>query len=258
MGSPAYDALLQDWINEQTGNLLREQAAGVHMDAETVLSLVTTLYFQAGWEDKFWDAATGDGLFHSPEGEETVSFMHKSETRHYFWGEHFGAVGLEMENGGDMWLLLPEEGTSPEELARDEELMDFLLCRDKFSWDRQQLLTVNLSLPKFDVSADLRLEEALQDLGVRDVFLPGTADFSPLTDDAENLAVSQVRHAARVRIDEEGCEAAAYTVISVEVTGAAPPEEELDFVLDRPFLFVVTNGAGLPLFVGVVNHPAAA
>ena len=31
-----------------------------------------------------------------------------------------------------------------------------------------------------------------------------------------------------------------------------------DFVLDRPFLFVVTNGAGLPLFVGVVNHPAAA
>ena len=29
-----------------------------------------------------------------------------------------------------------------------------------------------------------------------------------------------------------------------------------DFVLDRPFLFAVTNGTnGLPLFVGIVNQP---
>lgn len=36
---------------------------------------------------------------------------------------------------------------------------------------------------------------------------------------------------------------------------AAPPEEEMDFVLDRPFLFAITGADGLPLFVGVVNRP---
>lgn len=36
---------------------------------------------------------------------------------------------------------------------------------------------------------------------------------------------------------------------------AAPPEEEMDFVLDRPFLFAITGYDGLPLFVGVVNQP---
>ena len=35
----------------------------------------------------------------------------------------------------------------------------------------------------------------------------------------------------------------------------APPEEEVDFVLDRPFLFAVTSQDGLPLFVGIVHQP---
>ena len=33
------------------------------------------------------------------------------------------------------------------------------------------------------------------------------------------------------------------------------PEEEVDFVLDRPFLFAITGVDRLPLFVGVVNQP---
>jgi len=36
---------------------------------------------------------------------------------------------------------------------------------------------------------------------------------------------------------------------------AMPPSEEVDFVADRPFLFVITGRDGLPLFVGVVNQP---
>ena len=36
---------------------------------------------------------------------------------------------------------------------------------------------------------------------------------------------------------------------------AMPPEDEVDFVLDRPFLFVLTNEDGLPLFAGIVEQP---
>ena len=59
----------------------------------------------------------------------------------------------------------------------------------------------------------------------------------------------------RVAIDEEGCTAAAFT--AMETCGAAmPPDEEVDFVLDRPFIFVITGDSGLPMFAGVVNHPS--
>ena len=52
-----------------------------------------------------------------------------------------------------------------------------------------------------------------------------------------------------VAIDEEGVTAAAYTAMSAS-DAAMPPEDEVDFVLDRPFLFVLTNEDGLPLFAG--------
>jgi serine protease inhibitor len=35
---------------------------------------------------------------------------------------------------------------------------------------------------------------------------------------------------------------------------AAPPDDEIDFILDRPFFFVITR-SNLPLFAGVVNEP---
>jgi serine protease inhibitor len=34
-----------------------------------------------------------------------------------------------------------------------------------------------------------------------------------------------------------------------------PPEDEMDFVLDRPFMFVIKYGIGTPLFIGIVENP---
>ena len=106
---------------------------------------------------------------------------------------------------------------------------------------------------------DNRKDEGLQALGLTEVFDTERSDFTPLTRDVDELVVSSVQHAARVKLDEEGCEAAAYTVIMVATEAAEieePEPEEVYFVLDRPFLFVLTNADGLPLFVGLVNHPA--
>ena len=258
MGSAAYDALLQRWLNEQTGGLLEEQAAGLHMEPETVLALATTIYFKAPWFGEFSPYLTEDGSFFGPDGEEQVSFLHGSREIPWYWGERFSAVALDMQNGGEMWFLLPEEGLSPEELLEDEELMDFLLLRDKNEWEKQKDPLVRLTIPKFDVSSDLELSAGLRALGLTDAFDPKCSDFTPLTRELEELYVSTVQHAARVKIDEEGCEAAAYTVIEVAAEEARidePEPEVIEFILDRPFLFVITNAGGLPLFVGVVNRP---
>lgn len=256
MGSAEYDALLQQWLNEQTGGLLEKQAANLHMAPETVLALASTVYFKSPWAQSFYSGATESGLFHSPDGDQTVDFMRRSDGTTYYWGERFSAVGLELEDGRVFWALLPDEGVTPEELLADEEAMGFLLTPNKLAWKQQKALIVHLSVPKFDVSSDLDLIEGLQALGITDVFDPTVSDFSPLIQSTDPLAVTQVRHAARVHIDEEGCEAAAYTVIMVEATAAAPPDDEVDFVLDRPFLFAITSPDGLPLFAGLVNRPA--
>jgi len=257
MGSPEYDRMLQDWINEQTGGLLEEQASGLKLDPQTVMALATTICFKAPWRDKFGKQNTEPGLFETPDGAVSIDFMHRNAAEDYFWGDSFAAVGKGLENGGAMWFLLPDEGVSPEELLLDDEAMEFLLLRDKYSCENRKHLIVNLAVPKFDVSSDIDLIPGLAALGVRDVFDITISDFTPMTTDTRDIYIDRAEHAARVTIDEEGCTAAAYTVMAM-AGAAAPPEDTVDFILDRPFVFAVTGADGLPLFVGIVNCPTNA
>ena len=255
MGSEAMNQALQAWLNDQTGGLLEDQVGGVELSPQTVLALATTIYYRAKWVDEFSESATATGTFHSPAGDVTCDFLHQSRERTYYWGETFSAVGLPLENdGGTLWLLLPDEGVTVQDLLDGGEAMAFLGAGG--DWENRKDLTVNLSMPKFDLSAQTDLREGLQALGVTDVFDAAAADFSPALDQAEGLAVSQVKHGVRVAVDEEGVAAAAYTVMPVDGESAAPTEE-VDFVLDRPFLFCLTSADGLPLFAGTVANPAA-
>lgn len=255
MGSEDFDRALRDWINEQTGGLLEAQAEGLSMTPETVMALASTIYYRAKWHSEFNEAKTEKGLFHllSADGETVeCDFMHKGGSNTYYWADQFGAVSLSLEGSGKMWLILPDEGVSMDALLADEQTMEFLSCNG--NWENSKHLIVNLAVPKFDVVSDLDLRSGLCALGVTDVFDPEVADFSPMTSQVADIFLSKADHAARVTIDEEGVTATAYTVM-MEAGSAAPPDEEMDFVLDRPFLFTITSQDGLPLFVGVVNNP---
>ena len=267
MGTEEYNQALRDWLNEQTGGLLEEQAGQLSMEPETVLALASTIYFKAAWDAEFNKERTETDVFHAPGGDVDTEFMRTAMESSFYWGENFTAVQLRFQEGGSMWFLLPDEGYSVDELLESGEAMEFLLSpkSDQYDdkgnmvhegWTGQKYLTINLSMPKFDVSSDLDLIEGLRELGVTDVFDWTISNFDPLeasTDDP--LYVSKAQHAARVKVDEEGCEAAAYIVMMIAAGAAAPPTDEVDFTLDRPFLFSVTSQSGLPFFTGVVNQP---
>ena len=253
MGSDAYNNILRDWINEHTGNLLAEQAGKLELNADTVLALVSTLYYSASWHDKFSSAATTQDVFHAPNGDVSTDFLHSSDSNTVYYGDGFSAIGLSLENSGRMWLLKPDEGVDAAELLQNEDTLGFLLANGE--WSQTQRAIVNLSLPKFDVSSDLDILDTLAQLGMTDVLDGIKSDFTPLTAANDSLALTQAKHAARVKIDEDGCEAAAYTILGVEATAMMGPEDEIDFTLDNPFVFAITGIDGLPLFVGLVNQP---
>jgi len=253
LGSEAMDALLRDWINEQTGGLLEEQAQNLHMDPQTVLALASTIYYRAKWSNEFWEEGNTEGIFHAPAGDIPVTYMNQTQTHGpYFWGEDFGAVSLGLEDGSRMWLILPDEGLTPEDLLHSGHALQLILG-DPYATENQKSLRVNLTLPKFDVACDAAMNDSLKSLGITHAFEPLTADFTPILPE-DNCWLDSVSHAARVAIDEEGVTAAAYTVMLM-CGSAMPPEEEMDFILDRPFLFVITSRDNLPLFAGVVRNP---
>lgn len=251
LGSEAMNDVLRGWLNEQTGGLLEEQVKSVSMPEETILALASTIYYRAKWTDEFYEESNRENIFHAPSGDKTVTYMNQTLTYGpYYWGEDFGAVYLGLEDGSKMWLILPDEDYSPEEILASGNALEMIL--DYGSYENSKSIMVHLSLPKFDVAADMQLNEKLQSLGITEVF-SANADFSPiLPQDAAYLDTAS--HAARVKIDEEGVEAAAYTVM-MACGAAMPPEEEIEFILDRPFLFLIMSHDNLPLFAGIVYNP---
>jgi serpin B len=117
-----------------------------------------------------------------------------------------------------------------------------------------------ISLPRFGFEFELRLNQLLEDLGMRSAFRPppgpGTADFTGITAGPE-LFVTDVLHKAFVTVDEEGTEAAAATA-AVLAGFSAPLDPPLTLRFDRPFLFLIQDDAtGAPIFAGVVENPTA-
>lgn len=247
----AFNQALKDWLNEQTGGLLTDMIDDISMDTETVLALASTVYFKARWSDKF--LGTIPEKFYKSDGEIICDFMKQRNENTYYWGEHFSAVKKNFSDyrgNSCMTFILPDEGMSPEELLSDAEVTEFIFGNK--AWENNKFLTVNLSVPKFDVKSQFELTNGLQNLGVTDVFTPTKADFTPVT--KEKITLTAATHGARVMIDEEGCIAAAFTFMA-EGGSSMPPEEEVDFILNRPFLFVITSETGLPLFIGIINNP---
>ena len=254
LGTEEMDKALRNWINEQTGGLLREQTQNLTLDPQTVLALVSTLHYQVQWLNEFQEKENTESTFYGTSGDTIETFMRQTLIYNpYYWSDHFGAVSLNLEDNGRMWLILPDEGVTPEELLSTGEAMDFLQ-QNANEYENQKSLMIHLSVPKFDISSDLEISRQLEALGITDIFVPGTANFTPIIPENDGGYVSQVKHAARVAIDEEGVTAAAFTMIA-RCGAGMPPKDEMDFTLDRPFLFVIESQDGLPLFAGIVNQP---
>jgi len=255
LGSDKINKDIAKWINNNTGNFLKDSTSNIKLSQEIVLALYSTLYFQAKWTDEFSEGKNTEDVFYMPAGEKQVTYMNKEKKQmYYYWGDNYSAVYLSLKNGCRMWFILPDEGKTTQDVLEDGTYMEMVLTDDWASsneWQNSKYMKVNLSVPKFDVSSTMNLKDGLVKLGVTDIF-DEKADFSEITTDVP-VSLTGANQSVRVEIDEEGVKAATY----IEFPGAgsaAPPEEIIDFVLDRPFLFVVANG-NIPLFAGCVNNP---
>jgi serpin B len=150
-----------------------------------------------------------------------------------------------------MVVILPAkaDGLAALEKSLDAKALDALVAKLKRA-------EVNVTLPKFKMTSQFSLADALQALGMKLAFDPGKADFSAMNE-KEKLFISAVIHKAFVDVNEEGTEAAAATAVAMALA-MAPAGEPEKFVADHPFLFVIRHReTGVILFMGRVADPTA-
>ncbi len=241
---------MSEWIFKNTKGKLKPQ---FQVSPGQAMSIINTVYFYAEWTSRFGEEETKEDTFHLKDGSGvSCPFMNQTLLRNNFYiGEDYVRAGLPLRNGGEMILILPDEGVNLSLFLSSPDKL-----QDAFTGGEEKNGQVAVQLPKFKIESQFDLIPALKTLGVERAFDPHSADFSGMADAA--LYVSGAAQGTYIGIDEKGVEAAAYTKIDMSPTACPDePEEFLDLVLDRPFLYGVTSEDGILLFVGVCMNPAA-
>jgi serpin B len=109
-------------------------------------------------------------------------------------------------------------------------------------------------MPRFAIRSEFELTETLSWMGMPLAFNSRT-DFSGMTGFGD-LFIGAVVHDSFVSVDEAGTEAVAAT--AVVMRKGESPGEQVEALLDRPFVFLVRDiRTGTSVFLGRVTDPRA-
>ena len=257
LSDPGIVPALNGWVSDHTGGMIPEIVSEPFSEDAAAL-LVNALYLKNTWAAEFDPNQTMERTFtHGDGSEERMDFLrHFDRSLPYLeTADSVGAL-LPYDDGrlaffALMPRLYPDSPDFEAWLAGLDGAELGRLVRD--SRDRADFF-LRLSLPKFEAEWTGELKDVLTALGLELAFDDtGLADFSLLGDNPYGYHLSQVIHATKLEVNEEGTRAAAATVVEATASSAAPMEEpqgiELDF--DRPFLYgIVDLENGVPLFLG--------
>lgn len=246
---------MNEWVNIHTNGLIKDMLEQP-LEDETRLVLFNALYFKGMWCNTFIPEGTYEETFYAKDGEIQVPMMHQSMERYeYFSNEDVAGVVMPYREGNYAFVaFMPQnvkdtirnvyKGMTPEKV---KELLE----------SRQNIL-INLTLPKFEVSFDKKLNDSLKNMGLVDAFDEENADFSRMgtADSGYPICINLVRQKAVVKIDEEGTEAAAVTECVMVDTCALIEKEPIEVCFNRPFGYMIMDmETQIPLFMGIMDNP---
>ena len=254
--SPSTLDRINGWCDEKTRGMIPTILERV--DPRTVSYLLNAIYFKADWASMFEKNETREEVFTTPDGETRVPLMHQNVYMNYLRNDQYAAVSIPYGNGQWMMtVMLPEDGKTTDDvissLAVSGWSTDFL----KNPLREARRYAVDLKLPRFETAFDTDdaggLIELLKGMGIRRAFDGNSAEISNMCENG-NLYISMMKQKAKIKVNEEGSEAAAVTIAGVNFTSAGGDTQEppkATFHANRPFVYVIhEQSSGVILFVG--------
>ncbi|UCH11384.1 MAG: serpin family protein [Fidelibacterota bacterium] len=242
---PASADVINAWAEENTNGLI-DQIISADELAAAIMALVNALYFKGAWTYEFDPEDTRSDEFTLLDGSKVACQMMEQENDfEYLETDHFQAVDLPYGDGlFSMTILLP----TPD--FHVDSLVALLTPENWQAWiNGFETSSGLLQLPKFTLEYDILLNEVLEALGMGEAFT-GSADFTRMLAGG-GIWIDFVRHKTFVKVNEEGTEAAAVTIV---VMTDSLPEPLLR--VDRPFVFVIRERtSGALLFMGKIVKP---
>jgi len=251
---------INGWCNDKTKGMIPKILDEVN--PYMVSYLLNAIYFKADWASKFDPKNTKEETFTTEKGSTTLPMMHQNVLISYLKTNTYSAVILPYGSGlWNMTVLLPEEGETTDDLIKEVAQSSVLNNRGWCGTGGNvfQGYEVDLKLPRFETASDTDeldvkngLVGLMQKMGIKLAFDSDFAEIPNMCED-RNLYISMMRQKAKIKVNEEGSEAAAVTVAGMDLNTAVGPQEypKATFHANRPFVYVIREASsGVILFVG--------
>ncbi|MBR6275245.1 MAG: hypothetical protein IKR27_09590 [Lachnospiraceae bacterium] len=251
---------MNSWVSAKTEGLIKE--IPFEPGDGTKMLLFNALYFKKKWDDPIDKALTAKEDFTLASGEKIQVDMMKAEVAYYkesnmkyYRTENTLSAPYYYSDGSYCIFVRPEKVCGREDMKNiiSDELPDII---DAFiNWRTKETGSLKLSIPKLSYETKTEhMQDELIELGVNSVFDSAAEPFSPL---GGGLAITEIAQKCKIIMDEEGTEAAAVTEIAMDEGAPAYEEPNIELNLDQPYAYVIMSSNNIPLFVGVVENPAA-
>lgn len=202
---------VNDFIESNTNGLIKNVISESQISIETMLIIISTIYFKANWAKQFDKNKTYTDQFYHENGASLVSMMTQTDTFPYYEDTDYQTLEMPYKNNEYcMMIVLPKDDmTLKNGIPNNMWLGSFTKIK------------VKVCIPKFTQRKNMNLIPLLQKLGINEIFttkakLDGIA--------YEGGFVSEIIHEAVVIVNEEGTEAAAATVVFMSKgLSIAPP-----------------------------------
>ena len=249
---------INGWCNEKTNGMIPTILDKV--DPDMVSYLLNAIYFKADWASKFDQKNTKEETFTTEKGSTTLPMMHQNVLISYLKTNTYSAVILPY--GSSLWnmtILLPEKGKTTDDIINEVTQSSILnnpgWCETGGNFFKGY--EVDLKLPRYETDSDTdKLEGGLvrlmQKMGIKLAFDSYYAEIPNMCD--RPVYIDMMRQKAKIKVNEEGSEAAAVTVAGIQTLSMAHEPIEYPkatFHANRPFVYVIREASsGVILFVG--------
>ena len=265
--SPQTLSLINSWCSDKTNGMIPTILDEVNPNMMSYL--LNAIYFKADWASKFDQNNTREETFAKENGSTELPMMHQNVLIQYLNNDIFSAVKIPYGSGlWNMMVLLPEEGKTTDDVINHFATcglsgVEGLICQiteDNIATMKKNYFSpyeVDLKLPRFETSSDtdkLGIEGGLvglmKNMGINLAFDSYFAEIPNMCE--APVYIAMMRQKAKIKVNEEGSEAAAVTVAGMIENSAMPMEyPKATFHANRPFVYVIQEASsGVILFVG--------
>lgn len=216
---------VNNWVNENTNGLI-PTLFSQNLPGDTNTILINTLYLKSSWLSTFNENLTKEDDFTTIDNKTVKKdFMSQEEKFLYYEDKESQLVILPME--GDVYMAVV--------LGDNNNILN------KIKKASNQL--VMIKMPKFEVETSFDKKELINYLESKDVDLAlrndGSADFSNMIEGA-GINIGNIIQKTKIKVDEEGTEAAAVTAITMlENTAVKEPQKPKEFIANKPFTYYI-------------------